>query len=73
VGRELQIDLVDSDQELRALVLAFKHGSARPAAADSALPEAYSWDGVARRLLELIDGAEPAPATGPPVPTGSLP
>ena len=73
VGRELQIDLVDSDQELRALVLAFKQGSARPAAADSALPEAFSWDGVARRLLELIDGAQTAPATGPPIRTGSLP
>jgi len=71
VGRELQIDLVDSDPELRALVLGFKQGSARPAAADSVLPEAFSWNGVARRLLELLDGAQPAPTTGPPTRMGS--
>jgi hypothetical protein len=74
VGRELQIDLVDSDEELRGRVLALRNGTARPAGADAPLADAFSWQGVARRLVELIDRPDPARAAGLPVnPTGSMP
>jgi glycosyltransferase involved in cell wall biosynthesis len=66
VGKELQVDLVDSDDQLRRLVLSLRQGQATPSGAGVSLPDAYSWQGVARRLLRLIDG--PNPAT-----TGSMP
>lgn len=55
VGRELGVHLVDSDDELRRFVLALKEGQTRPERPGGPLPAAYSWQGVARRLLDVMD------------------
>ncbi len=53
-GKELGVEVVESDEELGRRVIALRDRRLAPGS-ERTLADAYSWKGVARRVLELID------------------